>query len=161
MTLLHRGRSRWMSTESIPSILVGLVIVVASARPAAACDCASASAETALSAADVVFVGRVVAIRIGQRYAWPEVEFGVDERLKGELERPNVILHTVIGRGTNCEGFPFEVGERYVVFAATRHSVTGWPKTYGVNWCMGTSRLDAAGRRMLSETRIILRHRRG
>lgn len=158
MTLRNR-RSRWLSTEYVPSILIGLVIVVASARPAAACDCASASANTALSAADKVFVGRVVAIRVGQRYAWPEVEFSVDERLKGELQPPNVILHTAVGRGINCEGFPFVVGERYVVFAATRHSVTGWPKTYGVNWCMGTSPLDAAGQRMLNETRIIRRRR--
>ena len=49
-----------------------------------ACDCVGGPTRDLLRLADLVYTGRVTAVRVGPRYAWPEIEFSVDQTFKGK-----------------------------------------------------------------------------
>jgi hypothetical protein len=120
------------------------------------CRCAT---EEYLRSADVVYTGRVVSIRADtQRFAWPEIEFGLDRTIKGRTGGKRFVLVTPPAKGVNCRGFDFVVGKEYLVFATGRDSETGLPGTYGVNWCAGTISLEADdGKQRLRETLQVTR----
>ena len=116
-------------------------------RDASACTCFGISPEQAVYRADIVFAGSVSAIRVGSNVPWPEVEFRVQEMLKGERDGGPIVLHTSSRGGANCEGFDFDLGETYVVFASTRASARHQPSSYAVDLCGGTTLLRGIGRR--------------
>jgi hypothetical protein len=121
----------------------GLVLLMVWASPALPCTCMPRpSVGRALSESSAVFVGRVV----GRRGA--EIEFApgrssdgyafvfeVEQRYKGLLSS-RVAVRTGMGRG-DC-GWPFRVGERYLVYAYGE-------ETLETNICTRTTTLDRAG----------------
>jgi hypothetical protein len=123
-------------------------------RPASACDCVGVPTSEYLRGADVVYTGRVVSIRADrQRFAWPEIEFGLDRTIKGHTDGKRFVLVTLPANGVNCRGFDFVVGKAYLVFATGRDSESGLPGTYGVSWCAGTTLLETdKGKQRLGET---------
>jgi hypothetical protein len=135
------------------STVAFIVAAVASERRVVACDCVILPTREYLRAADVVYTGRVVDIRAdSRRFASPEVEFRVERAFKGRVEGKRMVLVTPIGKGVDCSGFDFVVGETYVVFASARGSAAGVARTYGVNWCGGTASLaTATGKQRLGE----------
>jgi hypothetical protein len=142
------------NVRPVVAIALFLSALVVGERGASACDCAGVPTSQYLRNADVVYTGRVVSIRAdGQRFAWPEIEFGLDRTIKGRTDGKRFVLVTPAGKGVNCRGFDFVVGKKYLVFATGRDSETGQPGTYGVNWCAGTMSLEADdGKQRLRET---------
>jgi len=120
-------------------------IVLLGTRDASACTCVGTAPEQAVYRADIVFAGSVSAIRDDSNDPWPEVEFRVEEILKGPVDAVTMVLHTPNRGGTNCEGFDFDLGKTYLVFAFARASTQ--PPSYGVNMCGGTTPLEARGGR--------------
>jgi hypothetical protein len=146
-----------MSYASGRPLVASLILFSAflgSERRASACDCVGVPTSEYLRGADVVYTGRVVSIRAdGQRFAWPEIEFGLDRTIKGRTDGKRFVLVTPSAKGVNCRGFDFVVGKGYLVFATGRDSETGLPGTFGVNWCGGTTSLEADdGQQRLRET---------
>lgn len=128
---------------------IGLCIAVAcisvlATRTASACTCLGIPPEQAVYQAGIVFAGSVSRIR-GDSNVPPEVEFRVEEVLKGPRDVATIVLHTPSRSGQNCEGYDFDMGETYLVFASARPS--NQPGSYGVSMCGGTTRLEAIGQR--------------
>ncbi len=142
------------SGRPLVAIVIFFSAFVVCERRASACDCVGLPTSEYLRGADVVYTGRVVSIRAdGQRFTWPEIEFGLDRTIKGRTNGKRFVLVTPPAKGVNCRGFDFVVGKQYLVFATGRDSETGLPGTYGVNWCAGTTSLEADdGTQRLRET---------
>src|SRR5678816_1777444 len=105
-----------------------LSAVFGTARRATACECIGLPTTEALRNADVVYTGRVVDIRTdSRRFAWPEIEFQLERTIKGRTHGTRAVLVTPASKGVDCRGFDFAIGKKYLVFAATRDSETGWP----------------------------------
>src|SRR5712691_8020427 len=139
----------------LPAAMV-LGAIALGARQASACDCVGMPTREYFRSADRVYAGRVTGIRVGPRFAWPEIEFQVQETLKGRIPSRSFVLQTPNGKGVDCEGFDFTVGGSYLVFASARNSVTGHPNTYGVSWCAGTALLDSdEGKQRLQQARVM------
>jgi len=138
----------------VSAVAIVICALVVGERPAAACDCVGLPTSQYLRSADVVYTGRVVSIRDDRkRFAWPEIEFALGRTIKGRTDGKRFVLVTPAGKGVNCRGFDFAVGTTYLVFATAGASETGLPGTYGVNWCAGTTSLEAeAGKQRLRET---------
>ena len=103
--------------------------------------------------ADLVYTGWVVGIREGSPGA-SEIEFRVDLTLKGKITEGHVTVHTSLTLTVSCDGFPFERGRPYLVFATTRDLSTG--RVYGVSWTGGTVALNTSlGRERLREARAM------
>ena len=67
------------------AVAIFLSAFVVGQRRASACTCVGVPTSDYLRGADVVYTGRVVSIRAdSQRFAWPEVEFGLDRTIKAE-----------------------------------------------------------------------------
>jgi hypothetical protein len=85
--------------------------------------------EVAFTRANAVFVGRVLQIAIekhldeeGRQREMLACKFQVIEAFKGvEAKQKDFVVVTNMGNGT-C-GFPFELGDRYLVYAYLRHGV--------------------------------------
>jgi hypothetical protein len=106
-----------------------------------------------LRKADLVYTGRVIAIRVSSPIG-PEIEFGVDTTLKGKVDEGRVIVRTPLTLTPSCDGFPFELGKPYLVFAESRHLGSGG--AYGVTWTGGTVALNTPlGRERLREARAM------
>jgi hypothetical protein len=142
------------SGRPLVAIVILLSAFLGSERRASACDCVGVPTSEYLRVADVVYTGRVVSIRADpQRFAWPEIEFGLDRTIKGPTDGKRFVLVTLPVKGVNCRGFDFVVGKEYVVFATGRDSETLLPGTYGVSWCGGTASLETdEGKQRLRET---------
>jgi len=141
----------WMTARSLPQwrkraafcIAVACISFLAT-RDASACSCVGIAPEQAVYRAGIVFAGSVSAIR-GDGNVPPEVEFHVEEVLKGPPDAATIVLHTPSRSGANCEGYDFDMGKTYLVFAFARAS--NQPASYGVSMCGGTTQLQAIGRR--------------
>jgi hypothetical protein len=142
------------SGRPVVAAAIFLSALVVGERRASACDCVGLPTTEYLRSADVVYTGRVVSIRAdAQRFAWPEIEFGLDRTIKGRTDGKRFVLVTQPAKGVNCRGFDFVIGKEYLVFATGRDSETGLPGTYGVSWCAGTISLeDDDGKQRLRET---------
>ena len=148
---MNHARGRPFVAVAVAIVLSAFVVCQ---RRASACECVGVPTSTYLRGADIVYTGKVVSIRAdGQRVAWPEIEFGLDRTIKGHTDGKRFVLVTPPAKGVNCRGFDFVVGMEYLVFATGRDSDTGLLGTYGVNWCGGTTSLDADdGKQRLRET---------
>jgi hypothetical protein len=145
-----------VSRKGVLPVAMVLGAIALGARQASACDCVGMPTREYFRSADVVYAGRVTGIRVGPRFAWPEIEFQVQETLKGRIPSRSFVLQTPNGKGVDCEGFDFTVGGAYLVFASARNSVTGHPNTYGVSWCAGTALLESdEGKQRLQEARVM------
>jgi|SoiMethySBSTD1v2_1073268.scaffolds.fasta_scaffold727350_2 hypothetical protein len=110
----------------------------------------------ALRTAGFIFTGRVIAIRAGSSLELPEIEFRVDTTLKGTIERGRVIVRAPLTLTPSCDGFPFEPGKPYLVFATSRDQGIGAAYAYGVYYFGGTVALDTLlGRERLREARAM------
>ena len=97
-------------------------VLTCSASPAFSCTCGpKPSVGRALSLSDAVFVGRVIAwhnatieFAPGQSFSGFSFVFEVERLFKGAVSSEVAVL-TGIGRG-DC-GYPFQVGEKYLVYA--------------------------------------------
>ena len=137
-------------------VLIILVLVGCTwARTAFACEGGGPiPTREALRMADLVYTGWVVAIRDRSPDTWPEIEFTVDRTLKGTVNEGRVIVHTPLRLTVSCDGFPFERGKPYLVFATTRDLSIG--RAYGVSWTGGTVALNTSlGRERLREARAM------
>jgi hypothetical protein len=120
-------------------LLSGLSIVVPSS-PACACDCASLSRDEALARADAVFVGVVTDVATPWRWLmWSSadpvtVTFDVDTAYKGVV--PAEARVRTARESPSC-GYPFEVGQRYLVYVDVQADGT-WATTL----CDGNQTVD-------------------
>lgn len=134
-------------------ILASTVYLLLSGRPALACDCAGPRGKAALVNAKVAFSGKVTRIRyldspeqIGRE---PRiiVTFQVYQVWKGRPKK-TIVVHTVLNKWT-CNGYWFEQGEEYLVFAHANDPIEAKRfskarNTLGVGTCSGTLKLAAA-----------------
>lgn len=115
-------------------LLLCLGITVSSARPAYACSCMRPSAPNqALAEATAVFSGQVT--NIEQVRLKLNVTFRVDEWWKGEPVQ-NIVVQTAAT--TAACGYPFEVGQTYLVYASHRQG------RLQTNYCSRTALLSQA-----------------
>jgi hypothetical protein len=108
---------------NLPRNLTRIFVVLAFSAPSAfSCSCApKPPVGKALSQADAVFIGRVIAwhnakieTSPGRRASGYSFVFEVERLFKGR-RASEVAVFTGIGRG-DC-GYPFQVGEQYLVYA--------------------------------------------
>ncbi len=141
--------TRWRNALIAPLVVTAALSV----RQATACSCVGLATTAYLRDSDIVYTGTVTAIRNGR----PEIEFRVERVIKGPVRPRRFLLSAPINNGGSCDGFNFEVGKKYLVFANARNSAAGLPGTYGVNLCGGTISLESAsGRRRLRETMLLM-----
>jgi hypothetical protein len=97
-------------------LLLGLSVLMPPTRPAYACSCVRQSVPNqALADATVVFSGQVT--NIGQVKGRLNITFRVDEQWKGDSAQSLVIQTAAT---TAMCGYPFEVGQTYLVYANRR-----------------------------------------
>ena len=119
--------------------LLGAIVlaVAASAAPtgtAVACSCGFSGYADAIAAADVAFIGTVVAEHEPNGFdeLMPEAIYAFEvARAKAPMESPYE-LSVVFGDGANC-GFDMSIGEEYVVIASA------WEGHLTTNLCNGTA----------------------
>ena len=142
---------------NLTACLAFVMITAVGEREAFACECSGLPSVASVGDSDVIYIGRVTAIREGRRFAWPEIEFSVRDKLKGPVGKA-FVLQTGTQKGMSCEGFDFTIGKTYLVLAAERYSITGRAGTYGVNWCAGTTLVDTdEGKKALREVRKLIK----
>jgi hypothetical protein len=114
--------------QTFSAFLALMAFLLLSARPAAACSCASPTLESEIAHSDVIFVGRVVAVKAGRH---PDqiarIDFRVSKYWKGNL-RLVVSLTTLasldpgnskdtIVLDNSCD-YGFGMSEEYLVYAS-------------------------------------------
>jgi len=115
---------------------LGMILVVVTAPPAAACSCMSSSVADQLDRADVVFTGTVVAPTgdIEPEGGPIDVTFRVERSYKGTVDAEPVVETT--SSGASC-GLDTPISGPYLVFA---HENAGGLVDAGL--CSGTRRLS-------------------
>lgn len=119
-----------------------MIALAAGAAPMSsvlACSCGFAGYADAIAAADVAFVGTVVAeaepAGLDGGRPLPQATYAFDvSRSKGPMESPYE-LSVSFGNGANC-GLDMSVGEEYVVIASE------WEGNLTTNLCSGTALTD-------------------
>lgn len=113
MPIIHRGAFRRL-------IVTSAVVLTASgsADPAFACSCASGPVQRSFKAADLVVLGRVMAIQVVDEYpGLLRVETEVIESFKSGVRSIPKVVYTQMS-GASCYGYHFDVGRQYVIFAS-------------------------------------------
>lgn len=127
--------------RGILAVLISAALAAGLPSVAEACSCAppQGTARDSLAARDAVFSGRVVGLRLPRRGPDGHREegtliasFEVERSWKGRFGQ-GVEVRTAISSAA-C-GFPFRLGQRYLVFAS------GHPKLLGTNLCARTAAL--------------------
>lgn len=139
---------RWLGSVLAVGFLAGLGVVGPSA-PACACDCGTLPAHEALARADAVFTGVVVGVAAPLRWLeWSSadpvtVSFEVDTVYKGDVPA-NARVQTA--RESPSCGYPFEKGQRYLVYVNIQPDGT-WTTTLcdGNQVVLATTALPAGG----------------
>ena len=118
-----------------------------------ACSCIGVTFEGDFQSSDVVFAGKVLRIEEiedERQVKWDEIEirtveieFEVTNTWKGEDERNRTIVTEFY---TSACGYPFEIGDSYVVFADTRKALrledSGELEYLKTGWCSANEGLD-------------------
>jgi hypothetical protein len=138
--------------------MLGLVIALAAASvpasQAAACSCGFPGYEEAIAAADVAFIGTVVAqdappLLGGRPFETARHVFEVS-RSKAPMQTP-FALGVASGSGASC-GLEMAVGEEWLVIA------TAWEGELQTNLCSGSVEANALDRGELASIRAVLPH---
>lgn len=103
-------------------ILIGTIFVLAGTETVLGCWCRHVTDCEATNRAEAAFVGTVIEIKTVESkkayYGSPKtIRFQVDEPFFGVQTR-QITIQTGSEEGSDCSYFPFQVGERYIVFAA-------------------------------------------
>ncbi|MCF6136403.1 hypothetical protein [Pseudalkalibacillus berkeleyi] len=117
---------KWTGRIAISLIMLLGVSFLNAPTPAQACSCAvPSSPDEEMKRSDAVFMGTVKDIKDKSflRYSPKKVVFEVSKSWKGEIKEEITILTGT--NSANC-GFPFEEGEKYIVYAMK-------PNMYGGN----------------------------
>ena len=141
-----RIRGRLVASAAVVGLLAGLLVTVATTRPASACSCLRQTDAEAVAAADVVFSGTVDGVRtVGPAGGGPEsarvFTVAVDETYKGTTT-PEQVVRTPV-HSASC-GVEVTAGDPVLVFATTDASSlegtrAGELRTFS---CSGTRTLD-------------------
>ncbi len=128
-----------MRPIAVPAAALALAAALAAPPPAAACSCVEPGPPAAEAVrADAVFAGEVVGVEPVARQGLPRlrVTFALTAVWKGVPEGDTVSVHTA--RDSSTCGYPFELGERYLVYA---HAT---PDGLATGICSRTRRESAA-----------------
>ncbi|MGH9970194.1 MAG: hypothetical protein ACREBG_20695 [Pyrinomonadaceae bacterium] len=139
--------------KSVTILLSLATLILILSSPAAACSCLGRSGKAALKESQVAFRGTVAKVD----YLDPDtdqseprivVTFLVSRVWKGPV-RKKIVLHTIYNK-YSCEGFYFQKGREYLVFAyANTESMAKRflhvKNSLGTDICYGTKLIDAAG----------------
>ena len=126
---------RW-TVRLLGALVLALAGGAAPIGSALACSCGFPGYADAIAAADVAFIGTVVAEEEPAGFdggrPMPQAMYAFDvSRSKGPMESPYE-LSVAFGNGANC-GFDMSVGEEYVVIASE------WEGNLATNLCSGTA----------------------
>jgi len=138
-------------------IILGICFLSLGMMKAEACDCDKPRlGKTALEEADAVFSGRITEVKFLDDpkkvdKEWRIVVTFAVLRVWKEVAAKEFVLHTIYNRAS-CDGYAFEQGKVYLVFARKNgeadrmhfESIVLPQKSYGVRLCGGTSLLGEA-----------------
>lgn len=146
----NTGTSNRLASNVLAILTLSLIL---GSSNTLACSCVGITLEGDFQGSDVVFAGKVLRIdeiEDERQVKWDEieirtveVEFEVTNTWKGEDERDRTIVTEFY---TSACGYPFEIGDSYVVFADTRKAMrledSGELEYLKTGWCSANEELD-------------------